>query len=97
MASLPHERVMLANIFLGDVPQTRLSSLKNRFYTAVPLIRTDIMSALKQKGIYALDPESANVYSAGAAFGIFILFANFSIHAMGRFSQFLPRRSSCAC
>src|SRR5258708_6125214 len=50
----PHERVMLENIFIGDAPPPRLSSLKNRFYTAVPVVRTDIMSALKQKGIYAL-------------------------------------------
>jgi uncharacterized membrane protein YgcG len=71
----PHERVMLENIFAGDVAETRLSSLKNRFYTAVPVVRTDIMSALKQKGIYALDPESANGYSAGAAVSIFIPFA----------------------
>ena len=72
---VPHERVMLANIFLNDVQDTRLSSLKNRFYTAVPLVRADIMSALKQKGIYALDPESANGYSAGAAVCILIPFA----------------------
>ena len=58
---------MMENIFVGDAPDTRLSSLKNRFYTAVPAIRTDIMSALKQKGIYTLDPESANGYSIGAA------------------------------
>ena len=30
--------------------ETRLSSLKNRFYTAVPIIRQDIMAALKNKG-----------------------------------------------
>src|SRR5271154_3538183 len=66
---------MMENIFVGDVPETRLSSLKNRFYTAVPVVRTDIMSALKLKGIYALDPDSANVYSAGAAFCIFVPFA----------------------
>src|SRR5947209_15434342 len=70
----PHERVMLTNIFIGDDSTTRLSSLKNRFYTAVPVIRTDIMSALKQKGLYALDPESANAYSIGAAACIFIAF-----------------------
>ena len=41
---------MLENIFAaGD--DTRLSSLKNRFYTAVPVIRHDIMSALKTKGV----------------------------------------------
>jgi hypothetical protein len=65
----PHERVMLENIFAaGD--QTRLSSLKNRFYTSVPVIRQDIMAALKRKGIYLLDPDSANGYSVGAAVAI---------------------------
>ena len=59
----------------ATLTETRLSSLKNRFYTAVPVVRTDIMSALKQKGIYALDPESANGYSFGAAVGILIPFA----------------------
>ncbi len=53
----------------------RLSSLKNRFYTAVPAIRTDIMSALKRKGIYLLDPESANGYSIAAIFAILAPFA----------------------
>jgi uncharacterized membrane protein YgcG len=65
----PHERVMLENIFAGG-SDTRLSSLKNRFYTAVPVIREDIMSALKKKGLYLLDPQSANGYSVGAAVAI---------------------------
>ncbi|MGO9402073.1 MAG: DUF2207 domain-containing protein [Terriglobales bacterium] len=65
----PHERVMLENIFLGG-PETRLSSLKNRFYTVIPVVREDIMSALKSKGIYTLDPESANAYSIVAAVAI---------------------------
>ncbi len=71
---VPHERIMLENIFAGGT-ETRLSSLKNRFYTAVPAIREDIMSALKTKGIYLLDPESANGYSIGALFVIVIPFA----------------------
>ena len=58
----PHERVMLENVF-AEGSDTRLSSLKNRFYTAVPVIRQDIMAELKTKGIYLLDPESANGYS----------------------------------
>ena len=68
----PHERVMLENIFVGGT-EARLSSLKNRFYTAIPAIRTDIMSALKNKGVYTLDPESANGYSIVAAVAIAIL------------------------
>ena len=70
----PHERVMLENVFQGGA-DTRLSSLKNRFYTAVPIIRADIMSALRNKGIYLLDPESANGYSVVAAIAILIPFA----------------------
>jgi uncharacterized membrane protein len=62
----PHERVMLDNIYAGGGTETKLSSLKNHFYTAIPTIREDIMSSLKQKGIYLLDPESANAYSFGA-------------------------------
>jgi uncharacterized membrane protein len=58
----PHERVMLANVFgLGN--ETRLSSLKNRFYTAIPVIKQDVMAALKNKGMYLVDPDSANGYS----------------------------------
>ena len=63
----PHERVMLENIFAGDAAETRLSSLKNRFYTAIPVIRDDIMSALRRKGMYLIDPESANAYMLGGA------------------------------
>jgi hypothetical protein len=70
----PHERVMLENVFAGG-SDTRLSSLNNRFYTAVPVIRADIMSALKKKGIYLLDPQSANGYSLGAAVAILAPFA----------------------
>jgi len=77
----PHEQVMLENVFLsGDV--TRLASLKNRFYTALPAIREDIKSALKNKGVYLLDPDSANLYSLlGAALSIApFLLAQFTGH-----------------
>jgi uncharacterized membrane protein len=71
----PHERVMLENIYAGAGTETRLSSLKNHFYTAIPLIRTDIMSSLRSKGMYLLDPESANGYSIAAIIVILIPFA----------------------
>ena len=62
----PHETVMLENVFAGS-DDTRLSSLKNRFYTALPVIRTDIKSSLRNKGMYLLDPDSANAYNIGGA------------------------------
>jgi len=81
----PHERVMLENIFAGG-SLTPLSSLKNRFYTAIPVVREDIMSALKKKGIYTLDPDSANGYSIAAAVAIGVLIA--AIQVLGWLSLF---------
>jgi len=69
----PHERVMMENIFVGG-QETRLSSLKNRFYTAIPVIKEDIKSALRNKGMYLLDPDTANAYSVGAAVLIAVSF-----------------------
>ena len=42
--------------------QIRLSDLKNQFYVAIPTMKDDILSELKGKGMYSVDPESAHVY-----------------------------------
>ena len=81
----PHERVMLDNIFLSGTG-VRLSDLKNRFYTVIPIVREDIMSSLKSKGIYTLDPESANAYSIVAGVAIAILVV--AVQVMGWMNLF---------
>jgi uncharacterized membrane protein YgcG len=81
----PHERVMLENIFLAGT-ETRLSSLKNRFYTVIPIVRQDIMLSLKKKGIYTLDPESANGYSLVA--GVVIAIAVVAVQVLGWMNLF---------
>ena len=90
----PHERVMLENVFAGG-EQTRLADLKNRFYTAVPVIRQDIMSALKTKGVYLLDPESANGYSIVAAIGILVPFAILQYMGWANFLSSVPLLILC--
>ena len=82
---VPHERVMMENIFAGG-QQTTLSSLKNRFYTAIPVIKEDIKSALRNKGMYLLDPDSANAYSVGA--GILIVLAFLAAPFLGYQAMF---------
>ena len=77
-----HERVMLENLFdtytsadgatVGNT--TTLSSLKNRFYTAIPVITQDIKSELKNKNMYLVDPDSAHAYTIA---GVFIIAAPF--------------------
>ncbi|HEX3821284.1 MAG TPA: DUF2207 domain-containing protein, partial [Candidatus Sulfotelmatobacter sp.] len=91
---VPHERVMLENVFAGG-DDTRLSSLKNRFYTAVPAIRADIMSSLKTKGIYMLDPESAGGYSVFAAIGILVPFGVLQYLGWANFFNSIPLLVGC--
>jgi hypothetical protein len=90
----PHERVMLENVFQGG-GMTQLSNLKNRFYTAVPIIRQDIMAALKNKGVYLLDPESANGFSIGAAVAILIPFGLLQYAGWANFLSSIPLLIIC--
>jgi uncharacterized membrane protein len=53
-----YERAMLDQIFAGG-KVTLLSDLKNHFYTVLPTIKGEVLSALKSQGMYAVDPESA--------------------------------------
>ena len=61
-----YERAMLQQVFAGG-EVTLLSNLRNHFYTALPLIKSEIMSALKAKGMYSVDPDSAHGYLAMGA------------------------------
>jgi uncharacterized membrane protein len=58
-----YEQAMLQQVFAGG-EVTLLSSLTNHFYTALPMIKSEIMSALKSKGMYTVDPDSAHGYLA---------------------------------
>jgi uncharacterized membrane protein len=56
-----YEQTMLENVF-GGSDVVLLSSLRNHFYTALPMIKSGIMGALKSKGMYTVDPDSAMGY-----------------------------------
>ena len=64
-----HERLLLEKIYAGGGEVTRLSSLKNTFYTVIPTIKSGIVSALKAKKIYRVDPETAAGYFVALAVG----------------------------
>ena len=51
----PHERELLEGMF-GGMESTSLAWLKNHFYVHLPAIQSYIKSALKQKGMYGVDP-----------------------------------------
>ena len=57
-----HERVMLNHLFAGGATEIRMSELRNHFYVAIPTIKEDVLSELKGKGMYSVDPDSAHGY-----------------------------------
>src|SRR3954463_12753958 len=66
------EEVMLKTIFVAADTTRRISDLKNNFYTAIPTIKAGILDGLKAKGMYRVDPNSANAYwLLGAAATVF--------------------------
>ncbi len=79
-----HEISMLENMFAGsDV--IHLSDLKNKFYLALPGIKKSILSELKQKGMYSVDPDSANAYRVLAIFLIAAPFIVLQVTGMAQF------------
>lgn len=58
-----YERAMLDKIYAGGGTVTRLSDLRNHFYTVLPLIKTEIVTALKARGMYTVDPDSAHQFA----------------------------------
>ncbi len=66
-----HERVMLNHIFADGATEVHLSDLKNQFYVAIPTMKSNILTELKTKGMYSVDPESAHAYVlAGVVFTV---------------------------
>ncbi len=60
---VPHEREMLENMFSIGEQSVSLSSLKNRFYVALPAVKQEIMQRLKDKQLYRVDPNSSRGYA----------------------------------
>ena len=58
----PFERAMMENLFAEGTSETHIADLRNRFYVAIRPIKSYVMSSLKDKGMYTLDPESAHGY-----------------------------------
>jgi uncharacterized membrane protein YgcG len=67
-----YERAMLGKIYEGGGTTTRLSQLRNHFYSVLPIMKSEIITALKAKGMYTTDPDSAHQYAILGALAIAI-------------------------
>lgn len=68
----PHEVTMLFHTFYGG-QWTQLSSLRLRFPDIVPYMKTSLFTALKQKGLYRVEPDNALVWHQGALGLLYLL------------------------
>ncbi|HET9183468.1 MAG TPA: DUF2207 domain-containing protein [Candidatus Angelobacter sp.] len=67
-----YERAMLEKVYAGGGTITRLSDLRNHFYTVLPRIKAEIVTALKGQGMYTVDPDSASQYMVLGALAVAI-------------------------
>jgi Predicted membrane protein (DUF2207) C-terminal domain/Predicted membrane protein (DUF2207) N-terminal domain len=67
-----YERAMLSKIYEGGGSITRLSDLRNHFYSVLPIMKSEIITALRAKGMYTTDPDSAHQYAILGAMAIAI-------------------------
>lgn len=69
-----HERTILSRIFVGADRSVALSALKNKFYTAIPTVKSQIMGKLKAQHLYSVDPDTGTVLAVVGVIAIAALF-----------------------
>ncbi len=89
-----YERAMMSQVFAGG-SVTLLSNLRNHFYTALPMIKSEIMGALKSKGMYTLDPESANGYMGLGVLMVALPYVALHVLGAADFLSSLPLTIGC--
>jgi uncharacterized membrane protein len=90
-----YERAMLQQVFAGG-QVTLLSSMRNQFYTALPMIKSEIMSALKSKGMYTVDPDSAKGYWGLGVLMVALPFVALQVFGFADFLSSVPVAIVCA-
>ena len=89
-----YERAMLQQVF-GGGQVTLLSNLRNHFYTSLPMIKSEIMGALKSKGMYTLDPDSAMGYWGLGLLMVALPYAALQVLGAADFLSSLPIAIGC--
>ena len=69
----PYERSLISGIFPGNKQETTLTSLKNRFYTSIPKIKSGLYNELVKGGYFTRSPEATRNTWAGAGIALIIL------------------------
>jgi uncharacterized membrane protein YgcG len=66
------EREVLSGIFRGGKQEVRLSDLRNKFYTQLPLIQRRLYEAMVQRGLFRSNPDTTRKLWRGLGLALFI-------------------------
>jgi hypothetical protein len=91
----PFEQEILAGLFPGGAATSRLSGLKNKFYTRLPAIQRKMYDEVRHRGYFATAPDSARGVWRGI--GIVVLVVAFFGEWPSVRSWRPWRRPRCAC
>jgi uncharacterized membrane protein YgcG len=90
-----YERAMLSKIYEGGGTMTRLSELRNHFYSVLPIMKSEIITALKTKGMYTTDPDSAHQYAVLGALAIAVPYIAAQVLHMADFTDSMGPLIGC--
>jgi uncharacterized membrane protein len=90
-----YERAMLSRIFDAG-SMTRVSELRNHFYTVLPVMKSEIVSALKSKGMYSVDPDSAGQYMILGGLGVAVPYVAMQVLHIADFTNSMGPTIVCA-
>jgi hypothetical protein len=94
-----YERILLDGLFPGNSSDTHLSALRNRFYSLIPLLKSNLYNEVVQAGYFPQSPEQIRgvwmflgvvLLVIGAGVGLFLLLSNDGRRFMNSLSPMLP-------
>jgi uncharacterized membrane protein YgcG len=89
LATYPHEKRILKQIFTGSRQERRLYDMRQKFYSAIPNLQRDLYRQVVEEGFFRSSPEATRqkwlwtaaggaLLSIGASFILLILLGSFS-------------------
>ncbi|MCS7220151.1 MAG: DUF2207 domain-containing protein [Anaerolineae bacterium] len=84
---LPYEQTLIQEFF-GNQAERRLSELKNKFYTAIPKIQSQLYQEVVQAGYFKANPESVRGLYAGLGIAGLIASAMLGMFLIGALASY---------
>jgi uncharacterized membrane protein len=69
----PFEKRVISNLFTGSKMERSLDSLKNKFYTVIPKVQSDLYQAMVSEGLFDRSPQATRTSYTVLGFAIILV------------------------